>query len=107
MFHRVIQLHQLAKFEAIPNCPNLYPNARANSNLALDKLRDEQQSGVSDLPNINLNNNEINQLVAFLQALTDPCITDPQCLAPWIADSTMTGPDGEQLNAVDEFLAPL
>ena len=37
---------------------------------------------------------------AFLQTLTDPCVTDRACLAPWIPEAS-EAPDENQLNAVD------
>ena len=45
-------------------------------------------------------------LIAFLQALTDPCVLDRACLAPWIPDPS-EAPDGNQLNAVDVNGNPL
>lgn len=98
---------QLAQFNVIDNCEDLYPNAADNSELAIDKLEQEQDDGSSLFNNINTDNDERDQLVAFLQALTDPCIEDRDCLEPWIADNTQTGPDAQQLNAVDQFSEPL
>lgn len=90
----------LAQFEAIANCVDLYPNASANSNAALDELDARRLAGTSLFENINFNNAEEDLVIAFLQALTDPCVLDEDCLAPWIADTASTGPDGNQLNAV-------
>jgi len=33
-----------------------------------------------------LNEEQVSQLAAFLRALTDPCVQDRNCLAPWIID---------------------
>lgn len=94
---------QLEQFDNLADCAALYPNAESNSNLALTKLDAERQAGTSRFPqNARLNNNEVNQLVAFLEALTDPCINDRSCISPWIPDTDNTGPDGNQLNAVDQ-----
>ncbi|MEM6988244.1 MAG: cytochrome c peroxidase [Pseudomonadota bacterium] len=98
---------QLEQFRDLPNCAALYPNARANSDLAADKLRQERNNRTSSLPRINLNNQEVDDLVAFLRALTDPCVQDRACLSPWIANPASSGPDGQQLNAVDQALQPL
>ncbi|WP_242065805.1 cytochrome-c peroxidase [Moritella sp. F3] len=92
---------QLAQFDHVANCTNLYPNVRTNGQLALDKLDNERQNGTSRLPNINLNNDEIDQLVAFLESLTDPCIEDRDCLAAWIADETTDNPDDQVLIGTD------
>lgn len=98
---------QLAQFDNVANCTNLYPNVRENGELALDKLDDERREGTSRLPNINLNNDEVDQLVAFLNSLTDPCIEDRECLAPWIANDTTDNPDDQVLIATDVDDSPL
>jgi len=92
---------QLTQFENVSNCANLYPNARQNSNLALDKVHTERnQNDPQALPNANLNNGERNDIVAFLQTLTDPCVTNRACLAPWIPMENEAS-DEMQLNAID------
>jgi len=80
------------------NCNTLFPNARANTQRAQAALDDQPQN--DSLNGINLNNNEVNAIVAFLETLTDPCVLNRDCLAPWIPDAT-GGPDGNQLNARD------
>lgn len=67
-------------------CQNVYPNAYADSIDAVDRLND---NGVrsSILPTPNLNGNESQAIVAFLQALTDPCLNDRTCMDPWIVDT--------------------
>jgi len=93
---------QLDQFEDVANCATLYPDAEANTDLALAKLTTERANGTARFAtNVRLNNTEVNQLVAFLEALTDPCVEDRECLDPWIPDTVDTGPDGNQLNAVD------
>ncbi len=44
---------------------------------------------------------DVTDLVEFLKSLTDPCVKDRECLAPWIPDNTSAGPGGDQLNAKD------
>ncbi|MBV7331534.1 cytochrome-c peroxidase [Chloroflexi bacterium TSY] len=39
---------------------------------------------IADRQPINLSNQDVDDLVAFLQALTDPCVEDPACLSPWM-----------------------
>jgi len=94
---------QIAQFEGIPDCENLYPDAEANTNAALAKVRRERNSLPLDeqVPQVGINNGERRDVIAFLESLTDPCVLDRACLAPWIADPTATGPDGMQLNALD------
>jgi cytochrome c peroxidase len=94
---------QLDQFEDMAGCAALYPDAETNSVLALDKLDTDRSAGESEFPtNLDLTDEQVAQLVAFLEALTDPCVEDRSCLAPWIPDTSDTGPDGNQLNAVDE-----
>ncbi|PCK07730.1 MAG: cytochrome C peroxidase [Alteromonadaceae bacterium] len=93
----------LDQFSNIDNCENLYPFARVNSENSLAKLRQERNANQSLFDSPRLNNNEINSLVAFLQALTDPCIESRQCLAPWIADETNDNPDDQILIGTDLF----
>ncbi|MEM9605058.1 MAG: cytochrome c peroxidase [Pseudomonadota bacterium] len=97
----------LDQFRTLPNCAALYPNARGNTARAADKLRQERNAGRSLVPQINLNGGDVADLVAFLTALTDPCARDRDCLSPWIANPASSGPDGQQLNAVDAALQPL
>ncbi|MEZ5596565.1 MAG: cytochrome c peroxidase [Pseudomonadales bacterium] len=92
----------LPQFRDRADCADLYPQANANSQAALRKLQRERDDGTALFTNINLNNNERADIVAFLDALTDPCVTDRACLAPWIADPADEGPDGQQLNARDD-----
>jgi cytochrome c peroxidase len=46
------------------------------------------------------------KLQAFLETLTDPCVPDRACLAPWIPEPA-EAPDEDQLNAVDGNGIPL
>jgi cytochrome c peroxidase len=100
------ELCQLEQFKSLieggtTTCENLYPNAKANSLLAVAKLNQEQQAGTSLLPQIILNDEKVNQLVSFLQALTDPCVESSVCLSDWIpADDE--APDNHQLNAINQ-----
>lgn len=91
----------LEQFEDVANCATLYPNARANSNLAIDRVRAERNANDPDaLPNVNLNGNERDAIVAFLRTLTDPCVESRTCLAPWIATPAEAA-DSHQVEAVD------
>ena len=90
----------LTQFEDLVDCEALYPFAEANTDAALDKLADERASGDSLFEDPNLNAGERADIVAFLQALTDPCVEDRACLAPWIPNAD-DAHDEHQLNAVD------
>lgn len=82
------------------SCANLYPDAQANSQRAVNKLNLEQQARTSRLPRIRLNDREVQQLVSFLEALTDPCVEDRDCLSPWIPTRD-EAVDNHQLNAIN------
>lgn len=91
----------LAQFDGVQNCTALYPNARQNSQAALNKIdMERRQNDPAALPNVNLNNGERNDIVAFLRTLTDPCVTSRACLSPWIPTGAEAA-DNLQLNAVD------
>jgi cytochrome c peroxidase len=96
------QLDQMQELiqAGVTSCGNLYPNAQANSQQAVNKLNQEQQAGSSRLPRIRLNDNEVHQLVSFLQALTDPCVESRDCLSDWIP-SADEATDNHQLNAIN------
>ena len=97
----------LEQFEDATNCETLFPFAEQNSIAALNELDDERADGTAEFVNTNLNNGERNDIVAFLRTLTDPCVLDRACLSPWVADPADEGPDGQQLNAIDDTGAPL
>ncbi|MEM7000295.1 MAG: cytochrome c peroxidase [Pseudomonadota bacterium] len=96
----------LAQFVDHADCETLYPAAVANSELALDQLAEERRAGVAQFVDTDLNGNERAAIVAFLEALTDPCVIDPACMAPWVANPA-EDPDGNQLDAVDNLGDPL
>ena len=50
---------------------------------------------------------QVEDLVAFLEALTDPCVLDRECLSPWIADPATDDVDGHLLLAIDRDRNPL
>lgn len=77
-----------------------YPHARENTERALAKLLADRKSATEVIATVDVTDDQLDDLVAFLDALTDPCVTDPVCLAPWLPATDDTGPDGLQLNAV-------
>ena len=54
-----------------------------------------------------MSDNQVDQLVEFLKALTDPCVKDRACMAEWIPDAGDTNPDGLRVNAFDMNGDPL
>jgi cytochrome c peroxidase len=76
-------------------------NAEAHTRAALAQLEGLRAEGLSALPEIGLEDVDVDDLLAFLDALTDPCVEDPVCLAPWIP-AREPGPDSLRLNGVDE-----
>lgn len=89
-------------------CEELYADAYVNSRAVVDHLqqaRNNQLEAASPLRNnARLVGQQVGQLVAFLEALTDPCTASRECLSPWIIDSEDEGnfPDSVPLIAHDE-----
>ncbi len=68
-----------------------------NAARALAVLAEQRAAGSSPLKDIDLSDQQIDDLVSFLLALTDPCVKDPACLAPWIPAPDDPDPDGLRL----------
>ena len=80
-----------------------HEHAEENTRAALAQLKTNRANGLTPvIQDVDLSDEQVTYLVEFLRALTDPCVKDRACLAPWIADTDDTGPDSLQLNAVDE-----
>nr|WP_241695967.1 cytochrome c peroxidase [Solimonas terrae] len=88
------------------SCNALFPDAAANSNAALAKLQADRNAGRLSIPNIQISDGDVADIVAFLNTLTDRCAADASCRARWIPPRD-GGPDGEQLDAVDVNGNPL
>ena len=101
--------HMLNPAEAIANYDfsQLNPTVQAadmltNTQFALDQLEANRTNNVADVHrNITFTDDDVTDLVEFLKTLTDPCVKDRECLAPWIPDAGDTNPDGLRLNAFD------
>ncbi len=76
-------------------------NSTVNTQKALTQLQANKTFGISPHHNINATDEQVADLVAFLKALTDPCLKDRECIGKWIPENS-SGPDGLQLNAVDK-----
>ena len=89
------------------SCDEVYPNAFANSSAAVRRLgqaRNGQVAATAPLPaNAPLDNARAEAIVAFLHALTDPCVTDSDCMQPWVIDQddVATYPDDNPMVAHD------
>lgn len=92
---------QLPQYQSIEGCEALYPDAPMNTQLALQKLGQERQARITPFVSPVLDDTQVAQLVAFLEALTDDCAGDRECMSAWVPSAEGTGPDGNQLNAVD------
>ncbi len=77
----------------------LTTNVTENTNNALDQLKANKVFGISPHQNVDASEENINDLVTFLESLTDPCLKDRECIGKWIADSTVI--DSLELNAKD------
>ena len=83
-------------------------NSQNNSVRALRKLESQRKDGKPGvLQDANLNDAQVDDLVEFLKALTDPCLKDHTCLAKWIPGPSDPDPDGLRLCAKDRTGAPL
>jgi len=52
---------------------------------------------------LNLNEQNIDDLVTFLNALSDPCVSDRECMMPWLlVDDEGQDPNGDQIIAIDQ-----
>ena len=84
------------------SCASIFNDAHQNSILVASHLEQAQRNEVPVravlAPQRGLNPTQSAQLVAFLHALSDPCLTDKNCLAPWLLSPE------EQDNFPDQFL---
>lgn len=79
-------------------------NRATNTNKALAQLLKNRATGVSLQQDVTLTDTQVNQLVAFLKTLTDPCVKDSACISKWsIAGDVDVSedPDGLLLRAKD------
>ncbi|CAH0992304.1 hypothetical protein SIN8267_02423 [Sinobacterium norvegicum] len=73
-----------------------------NTDFALQQLLAQRQAGVAKVQRkVAYNDEDVANLVAFLQALTDPCVNNRACMSPWIVEPGETGQDDLVLLAID------
>ncbi|WP_413112211.1 cytochrome-c peroxidase [Thaumasiovibrio sp. DFM-14] len=97
----------LPQFIDVDVCADLYPEGRDNSLAAVSVVEAAQQSNTSLLQTRVLTDEERQQLVTFIQSLTDPCVKERACMAPWIAQEGDDDHDGQLLLATDAAGSPL
>ena len=73
--------------------------AAVNTQKALARLEYNRSQGLDTVEVVDLDDSQVADLLAFLEALTDPCVTDEACLAPWMPAEDELDPDGERLDA--------
>lgn len=83
-------------------------NMLTNTEKALQQLETHRGANVPNvLQDVELTDTEVADLVAFLEALTDPCVENRECMARWLIADSDADPDGLQLDAVDVDNNPL
>jgi cytochrome c peroxidase len=79
-------------------------NAETNTRKALVQLQDNREREVGNVRpvDVDLSDDQIDDLITFLETLTDPRVDDPEALSPWIASDANgdPDPDGLRLEAI-------
>lgn len=76
---------------------------KTNTQFAMDTLAANRTAGLISpiLEDVSLSDIQVDQLVAFLKTLTDPCLNDDSCISAWIPNAGDTNPDLLRVNAID------
>jgi len=82
-------------------------HADANTTLALAQFESLRAAGLTEHQSLEFTDEQVADLVAFLESLTDPCVTDRSCLDPWIPGEGDSDPDGLGVKAYDGNGDPL
>jgi cytochrome c peroxidase len=69
-------------------------NMKENTGKALAQIDLVRSMGLTTVEPANLTDREVGYLVTFLETLTDPCVKDAACLAPWMPAEGESDPDG-------------
>jgi cytochrome c peroxidase len=76
--------------------------SKQHTEYALKKLQKQRAAGKKGvLTDVTLTDAQVDDIVEFLNALTDPCLKDLACLAKWIPGPSDPDPDGLRLCAKD------
>lgn len=78
-----------------------------NTRSALAQLQRNRDAGMPTIRDVSLSDDQIGQLVAFIESLTDPCVKDRECLSAWIPQDGDIDPDGLRVQAFDQHGNPL
>ena len=79
-------------------------NTSENHAKALAQLESNRQDGVSPHRVADLDDTQIDQIVAFLEALTDPSLNDYEHMKQWVPD--YTDPESQLLDLQEAVLPP-
>ena len=77
-------------------------DTKTNTERALQRLQENRRVGVSPHRSVNFSDEQVDELVAFLKTLTDPCVKDRECLKKWLPDY-----DSNESKALDLLEAKL
>lgn len=75
---------------------------KTNTQFAIDTLAANRTAGLISpiLEDVSLSDIQVDQLVAFLKTLTDPCLNTDSCINAWIPNAGDTNPDFLRLEAI-------
>lgn len=93
--HMIAPKHMLSQYDPKQLTQKNIPMGRLH--VSIDALL-KQPAAVRDSE---ASAEDIQALVAFLKTLTDPCVTNRECLSPWIPDNEAKRADPLLLKAVD------
>ena len=88
-----VERYDFAQLE--PDIPVMHTDRYTRAALAV--LEAAMQDGQTPLQPVKLSDRQVDTLVDFLSALTDPCVKDTACLAPWMPSENDADPDGQRL----------
>lgn len=77
-------------------------NWATNTDNALAQLLALQSQGLSKLQIFDYSDEQLDDVLAFLKTLTDPCTTKPSCMNKWVPTEDENDPDGTRLIAIDQ-----
>jgi cytochrome c peroxidase len=98
-----VENYDLTQLEPGTQTNNLFVNTME----AVEQLENLRAQGQSRLQEVNLTDEQIGWLETFLQALTDICVADRDCLQRWVPGEGDANPDGLRIEAVDGTGEPL
>jgi cytochrome c peroxidase len=90
------------------SCQNLYPDAYQNSLTVVEHLEQAREGDIEARSPLrgrtNMSAIQVASVASFMRSLTDPCVKDSSCLAPWIIDENdrTNFPDDQPLVGHDQ-----